>query len=322
MANNHQILPPNDPDLILSQKIGASLPDLNSLATSDNAFLNDLFEFKKSVEERQMQTVDSTSLWNSIESKINQGEKTSRILRFTPTLKRFAIAASILIAAIAGSFLLQNRSQPTLIGESYAAIKELNLTDGSSIYLRPYSRLFLLHEDQQKITYKLEGEAYFNVTSNPKRIFTVETRQSVVQVFGTKFVLSDWGNASTVYLEEGQIRFESLGTGNALILEPGQSSKIDEFSDDPYMVQKNSKVYTDWLNNELVFSNDRVRDIFNELEQHYDIEIESVTSIDDETISGSIKLDDMEAVLHDLELVLGGSFTKIDNNTFVFRPDS
>jgi ferric-dicitrate binding protein FerR (iron transport regulator) len=125
-----------------------------------------------------------------------------------------------------------------------------------------------------------------------------------------------------VYLEEGQIRFESLGSGNSVILEPGQSSRIDANMVSPEITQKEPQVFTDWLSNELTFNNDRVRDIFNELEQHFNIRIQGPESIENETLSGSIELDELEAVFRDFELVLGGSFTKTDNNTYEFNADS
>lgn len=324
MANNPNILSPNDPDLLLAKRIGEALPDLGSLNSDEDPLLNDLFNYKRSVEERDLDMVNSEALWDSIESKINVSESnTRRILSFTPSsISRFAIAASILLAAIVGSFLLQNQNQPTLIGESFASISQVTLSDGSIVSLRPHSKIYLINESGDEMTYKLEGEAYFEVISNPQRIFSVETEQSKVQVLGTKFVLSERGNTSNVFLEEGRIRFEALASGTAIELRPGQSSRIDGKTSSPVLTQKDPQLYTDWLNNELIFKNDRVGDIFNELEHHYNINIQGTEIIENETLSGSIKLDDIDTVLRDFELVLGGNFTKVDTTTYEFKADS
>ncbi|MDZ7807311.1 MAG: FecR domain-containing protein [Gracilimonas sp.] len=325
MANENNILPPNDPDLLLAKRIGDVLPDLKTLDTEKDSFLNDLFNYKRSVEERNMETINSVDLWDSIETRINESGSESikgRILNFTPAIRRFAIAASILIAAIVGSFLLQDQAQPTLIGESFASISEVALTDGSTVSLRPYSKIYLLKESESEMSYKLEGEAYFDITSDPQRIFSVVTDQSKVQVLGTKFILSEWGNTANVYLEEGQIKFESLRSGSFVVLEPGQSSIIDVNAVSPEVTVKDPEVFTDWLTNELTFNNDRVRDIFNELEQHFNIRIQGPDSIENETLSGSIELDEIDAVLRDFELVLGGSFTRTDSNTYEFNAES
>lgn len=325
MTNNNNILPPNDPDLILAKRIGNSLPDLHTLDAEDDPLLNELFSYKRSISADARDTIDSKAIWDTIETNIIDSGTESpkgRILNFTPAVKRFAIAASILIAAIIGSFMFQQQNQPTLIGESFASISRVTLTDGSSVSLRPYSRIYLVDEQKGQISYKLEGEAYFDVISNPKRIFSVNTGRSRVQVLGTKFILSEWGNNSDVYLEEGRIRFESLRSGNSVVLEPGQSSSINNITSTPVVSQKDPQIFTDWLNNELIFDNDRVRDIFNELEQHFNIRIQSSEAIENETLSGSIELDQIDAVLRDLELVLGGTFTKTDGKSYEFNTDS
>lgn len=325
MEDNNTILPQNDPDLILAKRIGDSLPDLYTLDTNEDPLLNELFNYKRSVEAETIDSIDSEAIWGTIENSIiesGSGNSKGRILNFTPSIKRFAIAASILLAAIVGSFMFQQQNQPTLIGESFATISQVTLSDGSSVSLRPYSRLFMIEDQESKMSYKIEGEAYFDVISNPQRIFSVETGQSMVQVLGTKFILSAWGNTSDVFLEEGRIRFEALNTGNSVVLEPGQSSRIIGNSASPVITQKDPQVFTDWMSNELTFKNDQVRDIFNELEQHFNIRIQSSGSINNETLSGSIELGQIDKVLQDFELVLGGSFTKIDDNTYEFNADS
>ncbi len=323
MANNPNILPPNDPDLLLAKRIGEALPDLKALGSDEDPLLNDLFNYKRTVEEKDVDMVNSDDLWDSIESKINEsGSNKGRILSMTPAIRRFAIAASILIAAVVGSFLIQDQAQPTLIGESFASISQVTLSDGSSVSLRPHSKIYMINENDNEMTYKLEGEAYFEVTSDPQRIFTVKTEQSKVQVLGTKFILSERDNTSSVFLEEGRISFEALDSGNAIELEPGQSSKIDLNTPSPVVTQKDPQVYTDWLNNELIFNNDRVGDIFSELEQHYNISIQGPDVVKNETLSGSIELGDIDTVLRDFELVLGGSFTKVDTKTYQFNADS
>jgi len=325
MEDNNTILPQNDPDLILAKRIGDSLPDLYTLDTEKDPLLNELFNYKRSLVAETTDSIDSEAIWGTIENSIiesGSGNSKGRILNFTPSIKRFAIAASVLLAAIIGSFMFQQQTQPTLIGESFATISKVTLSDGSSVSLRPYSRLFMIGDQEGEMSYKIEGEAYFDVISNPQRIFSVETGQSRVQVLGTKFILSAWGNASDVYLEKGRIRFEALNTGTAVVLEPGQSSRIVGNSSSPVITQKDPQVFKDWMNSELTFKNDQVRDIFNELEQHFNIRIQSSGSINNETLSGSIELGQIDEVLQDFELVLGGSFTKVDDNTYEFNTDS
>lgn len=84
------------------------------------------------------------------------------------------------------------------------------------------------------------------------------------------------------------------------------------------MSNANEDIYTDWLNNQLVFQNESVANIFAELEQHFNITIQAQPAVLQENLSGSIQLDELNAVLGDLELVLGGSFEPTESNSFVF----
>ncbi len=218
-----------------------------------------------------------------------------------------------------GSLIYQKLSGPELIRESFAQIEHIELSDGSKITLRPYSKLFEHTSNSKQQIYSIEGEAYFEVTPNPDRVFAVKTQLSQVKVLGTKFMLSHRRNTSTVYLEEGRIQYSSLKNQQKVILSPGQSSKIDESSAIPSVMEANQKVFKDWLQDELVFENESAELVFRELEHHFNIKIEYRENLEHETLSGSLQLTNLPAVLRDMELVLNGSFTQTDDHTYTFK---
>ncbi|MEX0722467.1 MAG: FecR domain-containing protein [Gracilimonas sp.] len=320
MENSNDILSPNDPDLLLAQKIGDALPAIESLKGGSDPLLQQLFSYRETRAE-QLSDVDSSSIWDAIESEM-QTRKPATIFQLTPAIRRYATAAAVLIAALVGSFLYQNLSGPKLIGESFSTVTKVELSDGSIVSLRPNSKLYEHSISKSEATYSIEGEAYFEVMHDPTRTFAVSTSQAKVEVLGTKFVLSDWGNTSRVFLEEGRIQYESLSNQNVVILEPGQSSEINEFTVTPDVIETESSVYTDWLADQLVFQDQRVEDVFNELEHHFNIQIQRPEVLDEENLTGTIQLDDLPSVLQDLELVLGGSFTQTGENEYRFNPES
>lgn len=320
MADNQNISP-DDQDLQLARLIGDALPDLNSISATSDSLLNTLLEYKNDVSvSASAIDIDSASLWDSINSSINSDKKSARILHLSPAIRRYAVAvaAALLITAFAGIFFYQNLSTPELIGESFSSAEIITLPDGSEVTLRPYSKLYEVSLSETEANYKLDGEAFFNVTTEPNRTFSVRTNQSEVRVLGTRFVLSNWGNSSTVYLQEGRIQYTSLENQQSIVLEPGQSSTINETTPVPEVSNANEDIYTDWLNNQLVFQNESVANIFAELEQHFNITIQAQPAVLQENLSGSIQLDELNAVLGDLELVLGGSFEPTESNSFVF----
>lgn len=319
MPNQNNILPPDDQDLQLARKIGKALPDLDRLESEQDPLLNELFSYRKNIQER-FDPLDTNTLWDSIQSEINADNR-AKIFPLSPAIKRFAVAATLLIAAFMGSLLYQNITGPQLIAESFGNIERITLSDGSRIDLRPYSRLFQESTSNTAVEYHLEGEAFFDVTSNPDRVFTVSTNLAKVKVLGTKFILSNWGNSSDVFLQEGRIQFEAISNREAIILEPGQSSSVSDEMPSPALSGADAAVFTDWLAGQLEFQNQQVEQVFSELEQHYNIQITRPAELNSENLSGSIQLDELSVVLQDLELVLGGTFTQTDENEYRFITD-
>lgn len=320
MADNQNISP-SEQDLQLARLIGENLPDLSGLESSTDALLVRLFAYKNSVSQ-SVEPINSTAVWDSIQSEINESSGSARIVQLTPAIRRYAVAAAIAVFALLGSFIYQQFTAPALIGESFATAEVVTLTDGSTVTLRPYSSLFAVDVSDHSAEYKLEGEGYFEVTHNPSRTFAVRTDQSEVQVLGTRFILSDWGNTSTVYLQEGRIQYTALNSLKSVQLEPGESASVNEATAEPSVSAADEAPFTDWLNNELIFRNEPVQLVFSELEQHFNISIQAQPDILRETLSGSIQLDDLESVLSDLELVLGGTFSETGQHSYVFKPNS
>lgn len=320
MANNNDILPANDPDLLLAQKIGEALPHLDQLKDTDDPLLHALFGYRKNLQDR-FDPVDTETIWGSIKSEMNSDTR-FKIFHLSPAIKRYAVAAAVLIVAFIGSYVYQNISGPELVAESFGNIQEVELADGSIVKLRPYSKLYEESVSSNRAEYSIQGEAYFEITHNPNRTFSVITTRARVEVLGTKFILSDWGNTSNVFLQEGRIQFEALSSKNFIVLEPGQSSAITGQSDTPVLSDQDEDVYTDWLTEQLVFQNQSLSEVFSELEQHYNIQINRPASSNLETLSGTIQLDDLSYVLSDLEMVLGGTFIRTGTGEYRYNPGS
>ncbi|MCP9290288.1 FecR family protein [Gracilimonas sediminicola] len=320
MADNQNISP-DDQDLQLARIIGEALPDLAVLENTSNPLLSQLLAYKSSASQ-PAEPISSEAVWDSIQSEINESSGSARILHFSPTIRRYAVAAAVVMVALVGSFFYQQLTAPALVGESFATAETLTLPDGSAVTLRPYSALFAVDVSDESAEYKLTGEAYFEVSHDPSRTFSVRTDQSEVRVLGTRFILSDWGSTSTVYLQEGRIQYTALNSRQSVQLEPGQSSSISETTTTPQVTTTEETPFTDWLNNELVFQNKPVQSVFNELEQHFNITIQAQPAILQENLSGSIPLDELDSVLGDLELVLGGAFSETGQNSYVFKPNS
>lgn len=305
------------------QKLSKSIEEANtqSISISEDAdpIASDLLNYRKSKKEAfQNQVSNKQTVWEAIESK-TKDKQASNILTFVSSRTRvWASAAVILIAALLSIVYFENFRTPTLIAQSGDSIENVTLTDGSSVTLRPNSKLYSLASSNEQMTYEIDGEAFFDVKSNPSRTFSVQAKNGTVSVLGTRFNVSSWGNTLQIFLEEGSVKVQSNSNDDSLILKPGESASIGE-NNLPAIHNLSAAETTDWLNNELVFDNKQVALIIAELEQQFNINIEIESSIKNQKLSGQLSLLNVEAALTDIGLVLEGTFSKTSVNNYTFQ---
>ena len=286
---------------------------------ANDVLLHYLDAYKKSASHVVSES-PSDDIWTSISASIDSDSDSGKITQL-PARSVFWKAAAILLAAsllVLAYFTLQP-SEPVLLASTTADRSSVELFDGSVVTLRPYSELFAIDESETRQTYRIDGEAYFDVAENRDRLFTAISGDAKVVVTGTGFSLSNWSNAVRVYLESGRVTFSDLDDSQAVELEPGEySEKIGDRITEPAAIE--GQAYTGWLTNELRLDSRTVSDIASEIEHHFGITLEIPQSMADERLTGSLQLQDREQVLSDLALSLNGRFTQADENRYRFEP--
>ncbi|MDR8390887.1 FecR domain-containing protein [Aliifodinibius sp. S!AR15-10] len=322
MADKFNI-PEDDRDLILAREIGQRLDTGSSLSDISDPLMQPLLKFREEREKRSSRLkTDSTGLWNSIEQQISPDEQSTPNYRLynLRNYRVWAAAAAILLIVTTGLFYLLNQPTATLITETQGFTQTINLADGSTVTLRPYSKIHLVTESPEKLEYDLTGEAFFDVVSNPDRTFSVKAGNGRVNVLGTSFMLSSWGDLVQVYLQEGSVQFETVDRSASTTLEPGEYASISGSRlTEPETA--NEELFTDWINNELAFQDQPAQYVFSELEQHFNISITASRNIAETRIGGRLSLENLEASLNDLGLVLGGTFISTGEKQYRFEAE-
>lgn len=104
-------------------------------------------------------------------------------------------------------------------------IKVVELSDGSIVHINKKSKLYYPKNfsDNNRIV-ELEGEAFFNIKTNPQKPFIIKARNKEIKVLGTSFNVNTnfEGEKVEVFVETGKVKFYEPGNVNKeLILEPG-----------------------------------------------------------------------------------------------------
>jgi transmembrane sensor len=136
-----------------------------------------------------------------------------------------AAAAAALFAVIGGALFLLRTPMVTEI--RYASVsgevKELQLPDGSDMTLDADSGAIARFSKKERIIQLQRGRAYFAVTPDASRPFTVLAAGQRIVVVGTRFDVNLVGDGLTVTLLEGRVEVESTDSARAPVtMEPGQ----------------------------------------------------------------------------------------------------
>ncbi len=337
--NDETMLPDDDRDLRLARRLGersaeGRLPEPSAVSSDaeEAALFEALLQFKAETAEEVAPEI-SERVWAKVMRRIEAGRarrsREPRPLRLVRPafhamrlVRPWAAVAATVLVLVAVGWWLARPSAPGPVAVAGAETVRFVAGDGSTVTLRPHSRLYAVRVDAAEMRYRLEGEAFFDVTPNPARTFVVEAGQGLVSVLGTRFDVSTWGLETTVYLEAGRVRFERPATGEAVTLEPGQRSAITPSGALEAPEPAPPDEYLDWLRGEMTFTQRPLSQILAELAHHYGIVFDAPPSAAHETLTGRILLGPPEQALRDLGVVLGGRFEKAGEHLYRFVPGS
>lgn len=152
---------------------------------------------------------------------------------------------------------------------------KVRLADGTLVYLNSATRMkYPVKFDEKERKVYLSGEAYFEVTKDPKRPFFVEMEGVEVRVYGTSFNINTHqkGNIQTV-LVKGSIGVKVLASGMESVITPGQMAEFKQGNAKVDVKDVNVAVYTDWKDGIFRFENQRLEDILTVLSNWYDVDV-------------------------------------------------
>lgn len=267
----------------------------------------------KDLEKTDIQDISSTDLkklfakiWLKIEQNQKQSKPKTKYLYTT-----VGVAAALFIGLFIGIYI--NSLQPKPEPVYYAAhspkgsVSEMILPDGTVIFLNADSRIRYSVEGENGVREVfLTGEAWFDVAKNQKKDFIVHTSFYKVKVTGTQFNIKAYENDNEVIttLEEGQVIIQSsenIKLAEDIVLKPGEQAVLSKSSKEFTIKNVNTKWYTSWKDNKLIFINTSLEELVVLLERRYGVEIDVVNrEILDLHFDGTIK---NESIIEILEII-------------------
>lgn len=210
-------------------------------------------------------------------------DQLQRIKRKTFIYKLAAILAFPIALAIGWYFLdapaglEDTAAQLTQVTSPKGHVSKCILPDGTQVWINTGSTITydVNHFNKNIREVNLEGEAYFEVTSNKEKPFRVNTPVADINVTGTAFNVTAYpgdNNFETV-LAEGSVdlQFKADAEKN-IVLKPGQRVIYNRQTAEMVVREVDADMFTSWRNGELLFKDATLNDLIIELERIYDIE--------------------------------------------------
>ncbi|TKC09508.1 FecR family protein [Pedobacter frigoris] len=182
-----------------------------------------------------------------------------------------------------------------------AGIYNLQLPDGTRVWLNAMSELrFPLKFSDNERRIELRGEGYFEVAKDAEHPFKIALNGSEIEVLGTTFNTSCYGNIAKTTLIEGSVKIKNSQKNG--FLKPGQQGIVQ--SSGLEISRGDIDKATAWRKGYFYFSNDAIQPVLEEIARWYDLKITYKTKMPSIHIGGSIsrkvKLSEVLQMLKDV----------------------
>ncbi len=260
---------------------------------------------------------DSNATPGSVERPIRTLNPRRQLLRFA------AVAAALAGIMFVWSQFFQEDAQMMVLKALDGEQKEIQLADGTKIWLNENSTLSYPVEFGKQRKVELQGEAFFDVAKDAKRPFSIKANGANVRVLGTSFNVRSYQNEAkvTVAVRSGKVRFEPHNSSQNWELNANDKLTFD-LSRKTYrkLVDETANDWS-WYSKQLQFKKTQLKDVLVALERHYRLKIKlSNTDLYEcRVYTGTFSNPRVEDILGSLETVFALKMEKTGAQSYLLR---
>jgi len=258
---------------------------------------------------------DSGKAWNLLKKRLEDDgllENPESVPGIRKVARPLKLAASFLLIMAIGIpslyyGIIRNGNDESVLNQfSDKGVSTVDLPDGSRVYLNEGARIEYPAEFGQERSVKLNGEAFFEVMSDPVNPFNVRSGNVVVSVLGTSFNVKTTKNVKDVevFVESGNVRMTLEDSEKSIILEPGELGYTKE--SELKLLAQSDPNYISWKTKDFKFVDANLMEVLRELEESYHVEINTGSlDLEDMKITTTYREQSIEAILETIGAAFG-----------------
>ncbi|WP_455584822.1 FecR family protein [Bacteroides sp.] len=228
---------------------------------------------------KAMEAIDAEAAYQKTQSKIRMKKRQ----QFRHQLVRYAafLTLPLLLSSVILGYLYFNEPEEKVqyadITASVGSVIRYELPDNSIVWLNSGSTLRYPTVFKGEIReVDLQGEAYFEVKSDKKHPFYVNTPSGIrVYVYGTQFNVSAYESEDYIetVLESGHVSVFMPVYGTSETLQPGERLLFDKKALQFVKSKVDVSEKTAWKDGKLIFRNTSLDEMLKRLSRHFNVDI-------------------------------------------------
>lgn len=255
--------------------------------------------------------------WSNLKERIEADLSPDSRFSLRIILRYAAIFAGVGLVALL--YLVKPSSALVEIKTAYGETRIINLPDSSLVTLNAGTTLRYdpsSWNEERKL--ELNGEAFFEVQKNGVP-FMVASNSAYVRVLGTSFNVRAWNAVTDVTCLTGKVSVSNkTGSAQSVVLTQGLGVTVDSLAISEIYNVASDRV-AGWMQGDLHFVNTPLKEVFIELERHFNKPISLKREIGTQTFTGWFKEPRLINTLETICLSAGLTYSVQPDSTIVIQ---
>jgi transmembrane sensor len=281
-----------DPELLIKyiagdaseEEVAAAEQWINSSSEHRKEYEELKLLWDKTSEVADFDRIDAEADWRKVKNKVgfDQDDEVRPLYKSKARSLYYYLSrvAAVLILGIGVVWLIsrwgQNKQMEAIVATTGPnEEKEIELPDGSKIFLNENSRISYLEDFENRREIEMEGEAFFEVVKRDGATFRVKAANTITEVLGTTFNVKtfDKQDKAIVTLMTGKVAlYKQNDSSERLLMEKGEQATYEK--GDISKKKTDDRNVISWKVNKLLFEDTQLTEVIESIEKYFKIKIE------------------------------------------------